>query len=414
LASGSSSSSLPPSYYHDSEIYEREMDLIFMKRWLPVAREEDVPAPGSFVVRDLGSESIIVLRGEDGTVRAFHNTCRHRGAALLEDERGSAEVIQCRYHSWTYDLDGRLVGAPYMEGVEGFAIEEYGLTPVRLDVWQGFLFVNLEPGAVPLLDSLGDLPDKLSRFRFGEFRRACTITYDVRANWKIIQENNLECYHCPTVHPTLVQIIKWDSWKGEGALCRSDGQQQGVYTGASVVYREENAGVSSSGKREVAPQTGADDAISQRLVFYYQFPVLQINLAPDNLIAHYFWPVGPDRTRIQFEAYFDPRIPLDSEYVRSTISQWEVINQEDWHVSELNHRGTASRFAKPGLFNNFEFLVEDFDRYLLEVIGPPAQEGDPGTEGQAARGHGKAAERSGGGHFLGTQPGEVSGLQADA
>ena len=365
-----------------------------MKKWLPVAREEDVPTPGSFVIRNLGSESIIILRGDDDVVRAFHNTCRHRGAALLESEKGSTEVIQCKYHSWTYALDGRLVGAPYMEGVEGFAMKEYGLTPVRLDDWQGFLFVNLDPGALPLQDSLGDLFGKLSRFHFGEFRRAGQITYDVHANWKIIQENNLECYHCPTVHPTLVQIIEWDSWKGEGSLCRSDGQQGGIYTGASVVYKDENAGISSSGKREVAPQTGPDDAVSQRLVFYYQFPVLQINLAPDNLVAHYFWPDGPDRTRIQFEVYFDPRIPLDSPYVRDTIAQWEVINQEDWHVSELNHRGTASKFAKPGLFNNFEFLVQDFDRYILETIGPATLEGSHGADVQTARKPEKIAEPS--------------------
>jgi glycine betaine catabolism A len=389
LATSGQSSSLPPRYYHDPKIYEKEMELIFMKKWLPVAREEDVPTPGSFVIRNLGPESIIILRGDDGIVRAFHNTCRHRGATLLESEKGSTEVIQCKYHSWTYALDGRLVGAPYMDGVEGFEITEYGLTPVRLDAWQGFLFVNLDPEALPLQDSLGDLFDKLSRFHFGEFRRAGQITYDVRANWKIIQENNLECYHCPTVHPTLVQIIRWDSWKGEGSLCRSDGQG-GIYTGASVVYKDEDAGISSSGKREVAPQTGADDAVSQRLVFYYQFPVLQINLAPDNLVAHYFWPDGPDRTRVQFEVYFDPRIPLDSPYVKDTIAQWEVINQEDWHVSELNHRGTASKFAKPGLFNNFEFLVEDFDRYILETIGPASLESE-GTGVRAARAPGEAA-----------------------
>ncbi len=370
MASLRPSSSLPPHYYHDPRVYDREMELIFMRRWLPVAREEDVPTPGAFIVRNLNStESVIVMKGSDGVVRAFHNTCRHRGATLIESAGGSVDLIQCKYHSWSYSRDGRFVGAPFMDGIEGFSMEDYGLTPVRLDAWQGFLFVNLDPDAPALQRSLGDLVDKLGRFRFGEFRRACQMTYDVHANWKIIQENNLECYHCPTVHPTLVKIIKWDSWKGEGSLCRSDGQG-GIYTGASVVYKDENAGISSSGKREVSPQTGPGDVVSERLVFYYQFPVLQINLAPDNLVAHYFWPDGPDRTRVQFEAYFDPRIPLDSPYVKDAVGQWDVINREDWHVSELNHRGTASKFAKPGLFNNFEFLVQDFDRYILDSIGP--------------------------------------------
>jgi glycine betaine catabolism A len=363
-------SSLPPVYYHDPMIYNREIDTFFMKKWLPIGREEDLSDPGTFIVKNLDSESIIVTKGSDGKPRAFHNTCRHRGARLLDGPRGSLDVIQCKYHSWTYSLEGTLVGAPYMEGIENFSMEDYGLLPVQIDSWQGFLFVNFDSRAPPLRESLGDLSTKLDRFRFGEFKRGFRTTYDVSANWKIIQENNLECYHCPTVHPKLVQIVKWDSWQGEGSLCRSDGQD-GIYTGASVVYKEENAGMSSEGKREVMPQTGAKDQISERLVFYYQFPILQINLAPDNLAAHYFWPMGPDRTFIEFEIYFDSRISLESSYVKDNIAYWEQLNREDWTVCELNQKGTASRFAKPGVFNNFEFLVQDFDQYVLQTVEDP-------------------------------------------
>jgi glycine betaine catabolism A len=355
------------SYYHDPEIYRQEIDVFLMKKWLSICREDDVPTSGSYIVKNIDTESVIVMRGDDGAIRAFHNTCRHRGSALLDCQKGSTEVIQCKYHSWTYGLDGRLVGAPYMEGIANFSPGDYGLLPVRLDTWQGFVFVNFDSNAASLKDSLGDLYTKLDRFRFGEFKRGARITYDVAANWKIIQENNLECYHCPTVHPKLVQIVKWDSWKGEGTLCRSDGQA-GLYTGASIIYKEDDGGMASDGKREVTPQTGSTDEISQRLVFYYQFPILQINLAPDNLAAHYFWPMGPNRTFIEFEVYFDPRIDLSSEYVKKTVDYWEQLNQEDWSVCELNHKGTASRFASPGLFNNFEFLVEDFDQYVLETI----------------------------------------------
>ncbi len=343
------------------------MERFFLDRWLPVAREEDVAGPGEFVIRNIGAESVVIIRGQDGKVGAFHNVCRHRGARLIEEAKGSREVVQCGYHAWTYGLDGHLVGAPYMEGIEGFKMEDYGLIPVRLESWQGFLFVNLAPGSASLRSSLGDLFDKLSRFRFGEFRRACHITYDVQANWKILAENNLECYHCPTVHPKLVQIVKWDSWRGEGALCGPE-RLDGIYSGASLTYREELAGVTASGKREFDPSAGASDPISERLTFYCIFPVLQINLSPDNLAAHYFWPDGPDRTRIEFEIYFDPRIAADSQYVRDTLDQWDVINREDWHVSELNHKGTASKYARTGVFNNYEFLVEDFDRYILESL----------------------------------------------
>jgi glycine betaine catabolism A len=338
-----------------------------MKKWMPVCREEDLPGVGSYVVKNIDSESVIIMRGTDLVVRAFHNTCRHRGSALLDCSSGSTDVLQCKYHSWTYDLGGKLVGAPYMEGIADFSPSNYGLLSVRLDTWQGFIFVNFDPNAPPLRESLGDLYTKLDRFRFGEFKRCARLTYDVKSNWKIIQENNLECYHCPTVHPKLVQIVRWDSWKGEGSLCRSDGQA-GIYTGASVTYKEDDGGLATDGKRESPPQTGKSDPISERLVFYYQFPILQINLAPDNLAAHYFWPMGPEHTFIQFEIYFDPRVASDSEYVKKNTDYWEQLNQEDWTVCELNQKGTTSRFATPGLFNNFEFLVEDFDRYVLETI----------------------------------------------
>src|SRR5712692_5707461 len=164
--------SLPPHYYHDPKIYEREMERFFLDRWLPVAREEDVAGPGEFVIRNIGSGSMVIIRGHNDKVSAFHNVWRHRGTRLLEEEKGSRDVVQCGYHAWTYGLDGRLVGAPYMEGIPGFKMDDYGLIPVRLEPWQGFLFINLAPDSAPLRDSLGDLFDKLSRFRFGGFRRA--------------------------------------------------------------------------------------------------------------------------------------------------------------------------------------------------------------------------------------------------
>src|SRR5438046_5135812 len=117
------------------------MGRFFVNRWLPVAREEDVVGPGDFVIRNIGPESVVIIRGQDGRVRGFHNVCRHRGARLIEEEKGTRDVVQCGYHAWTYGLDGQLVGAPYMEGIQGFKMEDYGLIPVRLESWQGFLFV---------------------------------------------------------------------------------------------------------------------------------------------------------------------------------------------------------------------------------------------------------------------------------
>src|SRR5919199_1173107 len=135
---------LPGHYYTSPQVFRMELDRIFLRRWLCAAREEQIPAPGDYVVRAVGTESVIILRDRAGAVRAFHNVCRHRGTRLCEETRGRfSSTIQCPYHAWTYALDGRLVGAPSMDGVEDFDKGAYPLHPVALARWEGFIFISL-------------------------------------------------------------------------------------------------------------------------------------------------------------------------------------------------------------------------------------------------------------------------------
>src|SRR5436190_360669 len=190
---------LPGRAYHDDAVHAFELGRFFGRDWVVVGREEDALDPGSYFLAEVANELLIVVRGRDGVLRGFYNVCRHRGTAVVEEPCGKAVRFQCPYHAWIYDLDGSLIRAKHTDDLEGFSFAEYGLATVRTAVWQGFVFVNLDPSAGDLTTWLGDLPAHLARFDFSALRVAHAQVYEVDANWKFIGENYSECYHCPGI-----------------------------------------------------------------------------------------------------------------------------------------------------------------------------------------------------------------------
>ena len=163
---------LPKRAYHDPAIFDWEREQVVRRDWILVGREEDAPDPGTYTLVELDGESIIVVRGRDRELRAFFNVCRHRGTAVTEEACGKVVRFQCPYHAWIYDLEGHLVRAKHTEDLEEFSFDRFGLAGVRLETWQGFVFVNLDRDAAPLEDQLGDLADHWSRFDFRSLRSA--------------------------------------------------------------------------------------------------------------------------------------------------------------------------------------------------------------------------------------------------
>ena len=201
---------LPGRAYHDHAIHEFERSEWFRRDWVAVGREEDAGGSGTYFLAEVDDEALIVVRARDGVLRAFYNVCRHRGTAVVEEPCGKAVRFQCPYHAWIYDLDGSLMRAKHTDDLDDFSLDEYGLAPVRLATWQGFVFVSLDPAAETLETWLGDLVPHLARFDFGALRVAHTVTYEVDANWKFIGENYSECYHCPGIHPQLNKLTPYD------------------------------------------------------------------------------------------------------------------------------------------------------------------------------------------------------------
>ena len=198
---------LPREYFSSPELFAEELEKIFNRRWLCVGRADRLSNPGDYFVQDIGRESVIVLKDEGGTFRAYYNVCRHRGTRLCEEHSGQfSETITCPYHLWAYGLDGRLIGAPSTHDIKGFNKANYPLHRVAVDTWEGFLFIDLSGKAPPLTESFEAIHERASLYNLPNLKRSRQIVYDVNCNWKLLVQNYSECYHCAPVHPTLAKL----------------------------------------------------------------------------------------------------------------------------------------------------------------------------------------------------------------
>ena len=271
-----------------------------------------------------------MLRAGDGAeVRAFYNLCRHRGTRLCAESAGTfGGRITCPYHAWTYSYDGALVGAPHMEGTAGFSKSDYPLGAVRASVWDGHVFVSLDPDGPSLEAYLGALPAKFAPWRMGDLRVAARQTYDVGANWKLIVQNYNECLHCPTLHPALNRLSHYLGGKNEPI--------QPTYMGGRMDLNEGVATMSIDGTtpRQLLPHVSASD---RRHVYYYSlFPNFLIAPHPDYVLTHALWPVAPDRTEVICEWLVDPTEQVGGAFdIHDATEFWDLTNRQDWQVCEL-------------------------------------------------------------------------------
>ena len=202
---------LPASWYSDAGVAALERERIFARSWQYAGPAEDVAQPGSFAATQAGHIPIVVTRDREGVLRGFVNVCRHRAYVIARDH-GCRETLQCPYHAWTYELDGSLRRAPRSEREEGFDPGNFSLLPVAVAIWGPFLFVNPDIDAAPLADTLGDLPAIVARsgLDFDALRFHSHHVWPIEANWKVVLENYLECYHCPVAHPGFSKLIDVD------------------------------------------------------------------------------------------------------------------------------------------------------------------------------------------------------------
>jgi len=360
---------LPGRAYHDPAIHEFERAEWFRRDWIVVGREEDAAGPGTYFLATVDDEALVVVRARDGVLRAFYNVCRHRGTAMVEEPNGRAVRFQCPYHAWIYDLDGRLIRAKHTDDLDDFSFDAYGLAPVTLATWQGFVFVSLDPEPAPLIDWLGDLVPHLARFDFGRLRVAHTVTYEVEANWKFIAENYSECYHCPGIHPQLNKLTPYDI----GGDYSPDGPWQGGWM--ELVDDAETMALDGGHRAGRSAMNGITELDDRRIYYYLLWPTTFLSIHPDYLLVHRLEPAGADHTRVVCQWLFESdAIAAPGFDPSDAVAFWDLTNRQDWHVCELQHVGTRSRSWIAGRYSNQEPSVHAFDlmavdRYADDGIG---------------------------------------------
>lgn len=355
---------LPTHCYTSPAFYAREIERIFKPAWRFVGRVDEFAGEGAYRTIDTFAGPVLVVRGRDGALRAFLNACRHRGAQLL-DGQGQCGAIVCPYHAWKYDLDGALLGAPAMDRSVGFDRRANGLIPVRLETWGGFVFVNPNRDARPLLEAWGDLPDVLGPYRFEEMVTVRRIEFDVGCNWKLLTENAMEEYHTGTVHR-----VSLGQQQGESVATRGDWD--------ALYIKQETTIALMTGETSPFPFiAGLPEKHRAGTYFTMIYPSLQLACTQDCMWYLDFQPDGPERTRVSVGFVF-PRTtvarPDFAAVVQRYYARWETSIGEDNGIGAVQQKGLRAEARPPGRLSWKEHHVHKLANWLLDrVLDQPAR-----------------------------------------
>jgi phenylpropionate dioxygenase-like ring-hydroxylating dioxygenase large terminal subunit len=350
---------LPGWCYTSRAFYDREVDTIFRKVWNFIGREDEIPNPGDYLTFDLCGEPIIILRDRANTVRAFANSCRHRGTRLLEG-RGNCAAISCPYHAWTYALSGELIGAPGMEQTIGFDKRAYGLPEIRLESWAGFIFVNLDHNAGSLDDYLGEFKDRLASHDPANLRLVRRRDYDLACNWKIYIENAMEEYHTPTVHRASI-----------GKQVTSPEQGKGEWKGMHMPAERTIAVLKDDIASAFPPIATLDAKAASGTYFLMVYPCTFIAATQDCLWWLQEFPQGPERTKVTIGSCFPKDTiarPDFAEKVEKYYRRWDKSLPEDNAISEVQQQGVHSSLYTPGRLSFHELIVHDIANWVLDRV----------------------------------------------
>jgi Rieske 2Fe-2S family protein len=362
---------LPPAAYVDPAVFAWEQRNFFGRGWVCAALSADIAEAGGQRAEQAGTGSVLLARGEDGGLRAFANTCRHRGHELLPcGSTANQGVIICPYHSWTYSLSGGLRAAAGFKGRPGFDAAAWGLIELPAEEWHGLVFVDGSGGpghgsggspgsggnsasSGQLADSLASLEPLVCPYEPERLVIGGRHDYEVAANWKILTENYHECYHCPVIHPELCRVSPPRSGENYAA--------PGTWIGGWMDLRDGMETMSLDGNSLGVPLRGLSDAARRTVVYVNIFPNILLSLHPDYVMTHRLVPLAADRTRIECTWAFAPECAdtagFDPAYA---VDFWDLTNQQDWRACESVQRGLSSPHARPGPLSAEEDAVYQF------------------------------------------------------
>jgi Rieske 2Fe-2S family protein len=365
---------LPRGAYLDDAGFDAECAQIFRREWFCAGRAAELNAPGDFRLHRVAGEHVIVTRDRAGQLRAFNNVCRHRGTELVQTGSAAAGEIRCQgrfagaircpYHGWTYELDGALRAAPWLEDELRDCKGALGLHAVGVAEWGGFYFLNLDRhrrASLPALaQQLGPVPERVARYGLEDLRVGRSLSYDVAANWKVILENYNECYHCGPVHPELCEVVPAFRAKGGAGLDWDRG----------VPHRDgaDTYSMTGTSPRPSFPRLDEDERTRHKGELIY--PNLMLSLSREHAAAFRLWPLSAERTLIVCEFLFHPdaigKADFDPEDV---VRFWDITNRQDWDICARVQRGMHSAVFEHGYYAPMEDMSLDIRRYVSERLG---------------------------------------------
>lgn len=329
-------STIPAAWYTSSDTAQLERQRLFGDSWLCVGRTDQVEEPGAFFTMEVAGEPLLIIRGEDKTLRGFFNVCRHRAARVANVECGITDRLRCPYHGWTYDLAGRLKGVPEFDGVTGFRREENGLQEVTVQKWGPLVFVHMGKPAMSLAEFLHPMPEMLAPYRIDDLSCVGRKEYTLNCNWKVFVDNYLDGgYHVNAIHPSLAGVLDYKNYKTECFATTS---------------------VQSSPLKQPGQQ---DDAGAARVrtghaaAYWWVYPNLMLNAYEGVMDTNLVLPLGPDRCRVIFDFYFS-RDAVSEEARRQQAESMQVADQiqaEDVGICEDVQRGLCSRAFDTGRYS---------------------------------------------------------------
>ncbi|GAK45733.1 Rieske (2Fe-2S) domain-containing protein [Tepidicaulis marinus] len=351
-------SSLPPGFYTSKDVHALEVERVFRRHWQAVGHVSEVPEPGSYFRFDLAGEPLLIVRGADGTVRALSAVCRHRWM-LLKEDAGKAASFSCPYHKWTYALDGKLIGAPLMEGAEGFAKENCALPSFACEIWNGLIFVNLDGTAPPLREQVAPLSLELAPWRMEEMELVGRLDFGQAYNWKVLVDNFMEAYHHFAIHPETFETHY------PAAITYVD-DAQGPFAALRIPHKG-----NEQAETLFTPLPGIPDKARRSFSVFNVYPSCLFAVLADAVIFY--------RLKIETEAFFQLSIyllvhprSLDVEEAEARkeifLEATRAVHHEDIIACEGVQKGLASGSASPGRLSHLEAAIHQHQRWLLSEL----------------------------------------------
>ncbi|MGH9683324.1 MAG: aromatic ring-hydroxylating oxygenase subunit alpha [Candidatus Acidiferrales bacterium] len=321
---------IPAPWYTDDRVAELERQNVFSRAWQQVGRAEQLAKPGQYVTATVAGEPIVVMRGSDNVLRAFFNVCRHHAMTVMNEPAGHAQHMRCPYHGWTYNLEGELRGMTEFEGVCHFDRARNGLVPVRVETWENFVFVNLDPHAAPLIDFLGELVRLARPLGFGDLKFVERRSYTLDCNWKVYVDNFLDGgYHVPHMHKGLNSVLDYTHYTIENV--------DRCCVQSSPVSIDSKSEASAAATRK-----------GDRAYYFWQYPNFMLNWYEGYLDTNLVIPLRVDRCEVIFDFFFGDTDESQTPYITKSISVSEQVQQEDITICAGVQRGLSSRAYQAG------------------------------------------------------------------